>query len=218
MAVWHLAPSCSALGYLCELKLAEYLTELSVFTEKWIFWPFLWPFFFLSRPISLRTQQCAVSEASQLDKRSTDLIFPKSGWQDPTMSRCSASTSWIAGVLKVVNRVITLQWTPRSLWIGSVFHPLHGSDPGAGWFISGDWPEHAAAAHVLSFCGSSCVSSRVLSSLQKHWCEFHLAAASLLSLLNPHLEDLAFPLNLLCPVSQEQEIPKTKLDQQVIVC
>lgn len=85
------------------------------------------------------------------------------------MSRCSASTSWIAGVPKVVNRVITLQWTPRSLWTGSIFHPLRGSDPGAGWFISGDWPEHTAAAHVLGFYGSSCVRSIVLTAETLVW-------------------------------------------------
>lgn len=74
--------------------------------------------------------------------------------KDSAISRCSASTSWISGALKVVNRVITLQWTPKiSLdWIH-----FHGSDPGAGWFISGSWPEHAATAHLPGFYGSSCI-------------------------------------------------------------
>lgn len=35
MAVQHLTPNCSALGYLLELNLAECLSELSVSTGKW---------------------------------------------------------------------------------------------------------------------------------------------------------------------------------------
>lgn len=81
---------------------------------------------------------------------------------------------------------------------------------------SGQSTQHTAAAHVLGFMGV--VVLVVMSSLHKHWCEFHLVAASLLSLLNLHLEDLAFLLNLLSAASQGQEIPTAKLDQQVMVC
>lgn len=35
MAVWHLTPSCSGLGYLLELNLAECLSELSISAGKW---------------------------------------------------------------------------------------------------------------------------------------------------------------------------------------
>lgn len=42
-------------------------------------------------------------------------------------------------------------------------------------------------------------------------------AASLLSLLSPHLEDLAFPLYLFCQASKGQGMPKANLDQQIVV-
>lgn len=118
------------------------------------------------------------------------------------MSRCSASTAWIAGVLKVVNRVITLQWTPRSLWIGSIFHPLHGRDPGAGWFISGHWPEHTAAAHVLVFYGSSCVSSNVLTAQTLFW-------VSPPSCLTAVLTESSLGRSCLPPKSSLLSIPRT---------
>lgn len=67
----------------------------------------------------------------------------------------------------------------QDLWIGSIFHPFHGNDPGAGWFISGGWPERAAA-HLLDFYGSSCI----VFAAETLVC-FSVQPASLLSWLTP---------------------------------
>lgn len=105
MAAQPLAPRWSALMQLLELKLLGSLAELSV---KWHRVAAS-----STHLVFLRIWHCAVSKAPQMDKSGTKLVSPKRGWQEPAIRRCSASTLWISGALKVVNRVITLQWTPK---------------------------------------------------------------------------------------------------------
>lgn len=137
-------------------------------------------------------------EAYEVDKWSTDIISKE--W----LARSCSKQMFCQHLLNFWSSQSSKQgyhiaMNSQDLWMGSIFHPLHGMDPGAGWFISGGWPEHATAAHLLGFYGISCI---VLTT-ETPMC-FHLWLTSLTSYLNPQSKDTAFVLFLLCQMFKWQ--------------
>lgn len=146
---------------------------------------------FSPNPFTSSSGHCiALLEAYEVDEWSTDIISKErlARSRSKQMFRQHLLDFWSSQSSK---QGYHIAMNSQDLWMGAIFHPLHGNDPGAGWFISSGWPEHATAAHLLGFYGTGCI---VLTT-ETPVC-FPLWLTSLPSYLNRQSKDTAFVLFL----------------------